>query len=97
MLGVIVGVTCDPNRLSEMALGDLLVFLRRVASSAGVRTALASTKWTSLLISIIEVSKDTGKSTEGTMFKDRQLWLEAYPWHSLLSSFIFVSQRGIQL
>ncbi|XP_070543560.1 probable E3 ubiquitin-protein ligase HERC1 isoform X2 [Ptychodera flava] len=40
------------RKLAETSLGDFLVFLRRVASSRIVQEKMATTKWTTLLLSI---------------------------------------------
>ena len=40
------------RQLAQVALGDFLVFLHRVASSHSVRTQMATEEWTTILLAI---------------------------------------------
>ena len=44
-----------------VALGDFLVFLRRVASSPKVQVKMTTPRWTELLLTITGCHKDSGK------------------------------------
>jgi len=48
---------------SEIALGDFLVFLTRVASSLKIQAKMTTLKWTQLLLKLIGHDEETGMST----------------------------------
>lgn len=45
---------------SEIALGDFLVFLTRVASSLKIQAKMTTLKWTQLLLKLIGHDEETG-------------------------------------
>lgn len=48
------------KKMSEMALGDILVFLRRIATSKEIRVLMAKQNWVDMLMTI------TGHTQPGT-------------------------------
>lgn len=44
----------------QIALGDFLVFLMRVASSPKIQAKMTSIKWTQLLLKLVGYDEETG-------------------------------------